>query len=165
MELPEIMKMLPPMTKPPIDIPEYTNVTPAVATTTTMPEVQVGTRSSVLEFQSPDEFIQFMKENPSKFTAVNTRILNNTYKIPGYVIRQNRERTQLTLVSEFEANRYKKPKQDDQANQAIQELNQRLDELNDLLAETRTEVVKMKNMMKPLINTLNTHSKILSGSA
>jgi len=161
MELPELIKMpaLPPMSKPPIDIPVYAEPTvPA----TTMPAVQVGTKSSVLEFQSPDEFIQFMKENPSKFTAANTRILNNTYKIPGFVIRQNREKTHLTLVSEFEANRYKKPKQDDQA---IQELNQRLDELNDLLAETRTEVVKMKNMMKPLITTLNTHSKILSGSS
>ena len=91
MELPEIIKMLPPIPKPPIDIPEYTNVTPA-ATTTTMPEVQVGTRSSVLEFQSPDEFIQYMKENPSKFIAANTRVLNNTYKIPWLVIRQNRER-------------------------------------------------------------------------
>ena len=162
MELPELIKMpaLPPMSKPPIDIPVYKEEPTVPATT--MPAVQVGTKSSVLEFQSPDEFIQFMKENPSKFTAANTRILNNTYKIPGFVIRQNREKTHLTLVSEFEANRYKKPKQDDQA---IQELNQRLDELNDLLAETRTEVVKMKNMMKPLITTLNTHSKILSGSS
>ena len=93
MELPEIIKMLPPIPKPPIDIPEYTDPSPSVTpTATSMPEVQVGTRSSVLEFQSPDEFIQYMKENPSKFIAANTRVLNNTYKIPWLVIRQNRER-------------------------------------------------------------------------
>jgi len=68
MELPEI-KTLPPMPSFPPMI---------INNPHTVPMVQVGTKSSVLEFVSPDEFTQYMQENPSKFIAANTRVLNNT---------------------------------------------------------------------------------------
>jgi len=87
MELPEI-KALPPM---PILPPMVIN------NPHTVPLVQVGTKSSVIEFESPNEFTQYMQDNPTRFIASSTRVLNNTYMIPGFVIRQNKERTQLTL--------------------------------------------------------------------
>ncbi len=149
MELPEIKTMptLPPMV---LNNPH------------TIPLVQVGTKSSVIEFESPSEFTQYMQENPSKFIAANTRVLNNTYRIPGYVIRQNKERTQLTLVPEVEANRYKKPpKQDIATTDMIVPLNEQVDELTALLNETRQEVLKTQKVLKTMITTLNQHSSIL----
>jgi len=151
MELPEI-KALPPMPTLP----------PMVMNSHTVPMVQVGTKSSVLEFESPNEFTQYMQENPSKFIAANTRVLNNTYRIPGYVIRQNNERTQLTLVPEIEANRYKKPpKQDIATTDMIMPLNEQVEELTRLLNETRQEVFKTQKVLKTMITTLNQHSSIL----
>jgi len=152
MELPEI-KTLPPM---PILPPMVIN------NPHTVPMVQVGTKSSVLEFESPNEFIQYIQENPSKFIAANTRVLNNTYSNPGYVIRQNKERTQLTLVPEVESNRYKKPpKQDIATTDMIVPLNEQVDELTTLLNETRQEVLKTQKVLKTMITTLNQHSSIL----
>jgi len=149
MELPEIKAMptLPPMV---LNNPH------------TIPLVQVGTKSSVIEFESPSEFTQYMQDNPTKFIATHTRVLNNTYRIPGYVIRQNKERTQLTLVPEFEANRYKKPpKQDIATTDMIVPLNEQVDELTTLLNETRQEVLKTQKVLKTMITTLNQHSSIL----
>jgi len=149
MELPEIKTMptLPPMV---LNNPH------------TIPLVQVGTKSSVLEFESPTEFTQYMQDNPTKFIAANTRVLNNTYRIPGYVIRQNKERTQLTLVPEVEANRYKKPpKQDIATTDMIVPLNEQVEELTTLLNETRQEVLKTQKVLKTMITTLNQHSSIL----
>jgi len=103
-----------------------------------------------------------MQENPAKFIAANTRLLNNPYRIPGYVIRQNKERTQLTLVPEVEANRYKKPsKQDIATTDMIVPLNEQVDELTALLNETRQEVLKTQKVLKTMITTLNQHSSIL----
>jgi len=149
MELPEI-KTMPPLPPMIINNPH------------TIPLVQVGTKSSVIEFESPDEFTKYMQENPTKFIAANTRVLNNTYRIPGYVIRQNKERTQLTLVPEVEANRYKKPpKQDIATTDMIMPMNEQIDELATLLNETRQEVLKTQKALKTMITTLNQHSSIL----
>jgi len=152
MELPEIKAMTPMPTIPPM----------VLNNPHTIPLVQVGTKSSVLEFESPSEFTQYMQDNPTKFIAANTRVLNNTYRIPGYVIRQNKERTQLTLVPEVEANRYKKPpKQDIATTDMIVPLNEQVEELATLLSETRQEVLKTQKVLKTMITTLNQHSSIL----
>jgi len=89
-------------------------------------------------------------------------VLNNTYRIPGYVIRQNKERTQFTLVPEVEANRYKKPpKQDIATTDMIVTLNEQVEELTSLLDETRQEVLKTQKSLKTMITMVNQHSSIL----
>jgi len=163
MELPEIETMSPMHTDSTGRVGQSLTLPPMILNNPhTIPLVQVGTKSSVVEFESPSEFTQYMQENPTKFIAANTRVLNNTYRIPGYVIRQNKERTQLTLVPEVEANRYKKPaKQDIATTDMIVPLNEQVEELATLLNETRQEVLKTQQALKKVITMVNDHSSIL----
>ena len=58
----------------------------------------------VKEFENPDEFTAYYRENEDEFKGVSTLVLNRTYKVPGYrisVAKRGTENEELMLKKDY----------------------------------------------------------------
>ena len=58
----------------------------------------------VKEFENPDEFTAYYRENEDEFKGVSTLVLNRSYKVPGYrisVAKRGTENEELMLRKDY----------------------------------------------------------------
>ena len=58
----------------------------------------------VKEFENPDEFTAYYRENEDEFKGVSTLVLNRTYKVPGYrisVAKRGTDNEELLLRKDY----------------------------------------------------------------
>ena len=58
----------------------------------------------VKEFENPDEFTAYYRENEDEFKGVSTLVLNRSYKVPGYritVTKRGTENEELMLRKDY----------------------------------------------------------------
>lgn len=56
---------------------------------------------STIRFENTQEFTAYYRENEEDFKNISTQLLNRTYKIPGYKIRQTGVDKSLILVKDY----------------------------------------------------------------
>ena len=97
-------------------------------------------KDNVKTFNDTDEFTEYYRSHPNEFKNVSTKILNRTYKIPGYritVSKRGTENEELQLIKDYYTGKNSETNNSTKLLDQINILTSRIDNIEQFLAQLK----------------------------